>query len=84
MAASAAMTEVVTVLPALVAGSHRGEKLDYPGKKCRDQIVNDVKLDYSELALNVSHCWIWPVSMPRLNQRTRCSADPCVKLSGTT
>ena len=33
-------------------------------------------------AWNVSHCSIWPVVKPCLNQRTRCALVPCVKVSG--
>lgn len=39
---------------------------------------------YSELAPNVSHCLMLPLSRPRLNQRTRWAEEPWVKESGTT
>ena len=32
---------------------------------------------------NVLQAVIWPLFIPVMNQRTRCSELPCVKLSGT-
>ena len=39
---------------------------------------------YSRAALTLSHCCSWPLSQPRVNQRTRCVEEPCVKDSGVT
>jgi len=42
------------------------------------------KTPQSEAVENVSQSFGRPESMPRLNQRTRCSELPCVNESGTT
>gem|GEM_PF-3404413 len=38
---------------------------------------------YSDLAWKVLQALTFPLSMPRLNQRTRCAELPCVNESGT-